>query len=190
MTNYSFAIWIVFSVGLLLLFVYAALVNLRRRHLPEVGIEEMIPALMPVNLQVLSSIASSTEKSSSAQRLEIIQRRQMRLATQYLRRMNHNAAVLQRIGYGQLNSPNEMVASQAQELIEAGVHVRLYSFVGTVVLMSWRLFGVRPLPFRVARMKALLSSTMLPAYGLLKSKAENLTLIRNTHCHDALVRSL
>lgn len=190
MTDYSFAIWIVLSVGLLLLFLYTAYTNLRRRHQPEVGLHEIIPSLAPVNLQVLSNLADSEPELRSGSELRELQQKQIRVAREYLRRMNHNAAMLQRIGYGQLYSPNPLVASQAQELIEAGVHVRLYTFVGNLVLLCWRIFGVRPLPFRVSEMKKLLSSTLVPAYELLKAKAENLTLLRNTSYHEALVESL
>ena len=56
MANYSFAVWIILSAGLLLLFLYAALINLRRRHLPEVELDEVVPFLLPVNLEALSDV--------------------------------------------------------------------------------------------------------------------------------------
>jgi uncharacterized integral membrane protein len=40
MANYSFAVWIVLSAGLLLLFLYAAFINLRRQHQPEVDLND------------------------------------------------------------------------------------------------------------------------------------------------------
>ena len=59
---------------------------------------------------------------------------QVSLTVECLRRMSHNAALLQQVGYAQLNSGNQLIASLAQEMVDAGVHVRLYTFMALIVL--------------------------------------------------------
>jgi hypothetical protein len=196
MANYSFALWIGLSAGLLLLFAYAAIINLRRRHMPEVDLDEVVPYLLPVDLKALSEAIDPTQDkylrhSCSAQEYQKLQRKRNKLAAEYLRRMNHNAALLQRVGYGQLHSSNTMIAAQAQELIDAGVHVRLYAFVGLIVLLLRRvsLFGTLFLA-KVSDFQKLTATSLLPAYETLRTKAEELTTLRNTGFRDTLIQSL
>ncbi|PYP82339.1 MAG: hypothetical protein DMG65_26560 [Candidatus Angelobacter sp. Gp1-AA117] len=181
--NYSFAIWITLSSSLALLFLYTAIINLRRRHLPEIRLDEVIPLLTPVNMEALWQIAELAADAGE-------RRRQVRLANEYLRRMSHNAALLQRIGYTQINSPNPLLAAQAQELIDAGVHVRLYAFIGLVVLFVRRITAPGSLASTTSELKSLVSTSLVPAYELLKSKAANLTSFRDTDLREALVQSL
>src|SRR5947209_12508805 len=181
--NYSFAIWITLSAGLALLFFYTAVVNLRRRHLPEVRLDEIIPLLSPVNMEALWQIGELP--ADPAER-----RNRVRQANEYLRRMTHNAALLQRIGYSQIQSPNPLLAAQAQELIDAGVHVRLYAFMGLAMLFFRRVTTLVPLASTTSELKNLVSSSLVPAYELLKNKAENLTSFRDTDLGEALVQGL
>ena len=181
--NYSFAIWITLSASLALLFLYTAVINLRKRHLPEVRLDEVIPLLTPVNMDALWQIAELAADAGE-------RRKQIRLASEYLRRMAHNAALLQRIGYTQINSPNPLLAAQAQELIDAGVHVRLYAFIGLAVLFVRRVTAPSPLASTRSELKNLISTSLVPAYELLKSKAANLTSFRDTDLREALVQSL
>ena len=181
--NYSFAIWITLSASLALLFLYTAVINLRKRHLPETRLDEIIPLLSPVNMEALWQIGELAADAGE-------RRRQIRLAKEYLRRMAHNAALLQRIGYSQINSPNPLLAAQAQELIDAGVHVRLYAFIGLSALLVRRVTAFGRLASTTAELKNLLASSLVPAYELLKSKAANLTSFRDTDLREALVQSL
>ena len=194
MTNYSFAIWIAFSAGLVLLFLYAAWVNLRRRHLPLIPLDQIIPLLLPANMDALWQISELLNRPHSARvdraELQKAQRQQVRLAMESLRRMSHNAALLQRIGYGQLNSSNPLLASQAQELIDAGVHVRLYAFMGMVLLRFWRMSRMNPFFSRTSELKKLMSCSLVPAYDLLRNKAETLTAFKQTHFREALLQGL
>ena len=196
MANYSFAVWIILSAGLLLLFLYAAWINLRRRHLPEIDLDEVVPFLLPVNLDVLSEAIDPSHDEylrhrHSRQEFQKLQRKRARLAAEYLRRMSHNAALLQRVGYGQLHSRNPLVAAQAQELIDAGVHVRLYAFLGLAALFFRRIsaFGSVSLT-RVSEVHKLMSSGLIPAYQSLRSKAEELTTLRDTAFREALAQNL
>jgi len=195
MTSYSFAIWITLSAGLVLLFLYAALVNLRRRHLPQIPLDEIIPLLLPANMDALWQISEllhgqhrdSAGCGAGTQKRE---RQQVRLAMESLQRMSHNAALLQRIGYGQISSSNPLLASQAQELIDAGVHVRLYAFMGMALLFFWRLSRMNPFFSRTTELKKLMSSSLVPAYELLRNKAETLTAFKQTHFREALLQGL
>jgi len=68
------------------------------------------------------------------------------LTIECLRRMTHNAALLQQLGYSQLRSGNELICSMAQEMIDAGVHVRLYTFMGLLVLHVWSTLRLGAVP--------------------------------------------
>jgi hypothetical protein len=113
---------------------------------------------------------------------------------EYLRRMSHNAALLQRVGYSRIHSTNTLVAEQGQELIDAGVHVRLYTFVGLTVLFLWRLLGLYAVSFvslpKVSDIHDLMSSSLIPAYQALRAKAEGLTSLKDSDFREALVHSL
>jgi hypothetical protein len=193
MANYSFAVWMVLSAGLLLLFVYAAWVNLRRRHMPEVDLDEIVAFLQPVNVEAFAeamdvSQDSYLRHSHSPLEFQKLQRKRMRVAAEYLRRMSHNAALLQRVGYGQLRSSNPLVAAQAQELIDAGVHVRLYAFLGLTALFFRRISGLGVK--KISDVQKMMSASLIPAYQSLRSKAQELTTLRDTGLQDALARSL
>ncbi|HLJ87341.1 MAG TPA: hypothetical protein VKZ53_11000 [Candidatus Angelobacter sp.] len=199
MSPYLFAIWIALSSCILLLFFYAAIVNLRRRQAPEIGLEEVIPFLLPVNIEALSQLLDRTREeysrhTFSREEFQKLHDKRLRLAGEYLRRMSYNAALLQRVGYSQLNSNNPLVAEQAQALIDAGVHVRLYTFMGMFVLYVRRIFRLYALPFafqpRSSRLPELMRGNLIPAYESLRYKAESLTTIRNTGFHDALAQGL
>jgi hypothetical protein len=120
-----------------------------------------------------------------------MKQKRVRLAAEYLRRMSHNAALLQRVGYGQLRSPNRLVAEQAQELIDVGVHVRLYAFLGLAGFFCRRIWGLRSLSLaKVSEVQKLMATSLIPAYQALRSKAEELTSLRNSGLHAALIQSL
>lgn len=192
MTNYSFAVWIILSCGLLLLFVYAAVINLRRQRLPKIDLGEVVSALLPVDMEAFAEAISPAQKGhlcQSSSRSE--QRQRTRVAVDCLRRMSHNAALLQRVGYGQLHSQNPLVASQAQELIDAGVHVRFYAFMGLVALWVKRVTGLSSVPLaRVAEAQKMMSSSLIPAYESLRAKAHNMTTLRDTTFREAISQAL
>jgi hypothetical protein len=199
MSNYLFAIWIILSVGLLLMFFYAAYVNVRRRKRPEVDLGDVVPFFLPVDIDALSQlidpqVEACSRHTCSKQDFQRLRRKQARQTVEYLRRMSHNAALLQRVGYSRIHSTNSLVAAQAQELIDAGVHVRLYTFVGLTVLFLWRLLGLYAVSFvslpKVSDIHALMSSSLIPAYEALRAKAESLTALRDSCFREALVQSL
>jgi hypothetical protein len=199
MSNYLFTIWVILSAGLLLLFFYAAFVNLRRRRQPEVDLGGVIPFLLPVDIDALSQLIDPQHEAysphtGSKQEFKKLRRKQARLTVEYLRRMSHNASLLQRVGYSQIHSANALVASQAQELIDAGVHVRLYTFVGLAVLFLWRFLGLYAITFlslpKISDVRDLMSSSLIPAYQALRTKAESLTALRDTDFREVLVQSL
>jgi len=193
MANYSFAVWIALSLGLVLLFFYAAWINLRRQRMPQVDLDEIVPFLLPVNVEALAEAMDPSQDaylrhSHSRAEFQKLQRKRSKLAAEYLRRMSHNAALLQRVGYGQLRSSNPLVAAQAQELIDAGVHVRLYAFLGLAALFVRRVSGLGSA--KISEAQKMMSSSLIPAYQSLRSKAAELTTLRDTSVQDALVRSL
>jgi hypothetical protein len=196
MANYSFFVWIALSSGLLLLFVFAALINLRRQHQPEVDLDDVVPYLLPANLEVLTEALDPVHdaylrRSNSPQEFHKLQRKRTRLAKEYLHRMSHNAALLQRVGYSQMRSSNALVARQAQELIDVGVNVRLYTFLALAALLFRQFWGLRSLSLaKIPQLQKLMSSHLIPAYQALRSKADELTNLRHARLHEMLVQSL
>jgi len=196
MANYLFTVWVVLSASLLLLFCCAALLHLRRRQQAEIDLSDIVPYLLPVNLEVLSEAIDPSQDaylrhSQFPDEFQRLQRKRAKLAAEYLRRMSHNAALLQQIGYAQLRSQNPVVAEQAQELIDAGVHVRLYALLGIVALFVRRVWGLGSIATaNIAEVQKLMFTSLIPAYDALRSKAEVLTTLRDNAFHDALVQSL
>lgn len=192
MSNVLFALWIGLSAGLLLLFFYAAFLNLRNRRVNNVDLGELMPSFLPVNTGTLSMLIGPRPSQTDANEEEELER--VQLTIECLRRMTHNAALLQRLGYSQLHSPNQLICDLAQQMIDAGVHVRLYTFVGLIALHAWsRLrFAIGPLTKmpKIADVQELLSSSLIPAYEQLKDKAGNLTCLKFSSLHEELAQSL
>ena len=197
MSNTMFAIWIGLAAGILLLFLYAAFLNLRRRQSQGVELADLMDSFLPVNMEVLSEIISPAQQRDLQEtyghdELLKIYRQQVGLTMECLRRMAHNAALLQQVGYTQLRSGNQLIASLAQEMVDAGVHVRLYSFMGLIVLQVRNALQSIPL-FSAATcgdIRGLVSLSLLPAYALLKDKADNITCLKFASLHEALAQSL
>jgi hypothetical protein len=188
MSNTVFALWIGFSAALLFLFFCAAWVNVRRRQTRRIDLEELIPGFLPVDVEAFSGLVDSVPASKEEQRERIF------LMAGCLRRMSHNAALLQQLGYGQINSTNQLISELAQQMVDAGVQVRLYTLIGLVVLRIWKLMGLRSLPgfvdARIAQAQQMMSKNLVPSYELLKNKAGNLTCLKFAAQHEALVQSL
>lgn len=189
MSSTLFALWISFSAGLVLLFFYFAFLNLRSRQTRPVELGDLIPSLLPVNVEVFSMLV--TERGAARLQND---RERVRETMDFLRRMTHNAAVLQQLGYSQVNSSNQLISELAQEMIDAGVHVRLYSFLGLITLRVWSILGLRSRPSfaqgKIAELQQMLSASLVPAYELLKNKAGNLTCLKFSGYHEALVQGL
>jgi len=196
MSNSTFAIWIVLSAGLLLLFLYAAFLNVRKRS-RTVEIGELIPSFLPVDIEILRQLISPAEQrhlqeTFGQEELLRIYREQLRLTIECLRRMSHNAALLQQLGYNQLQSGNQLISSLAQQMIDAGVHVRLYTFIALLVLHLRNALNWVPIvaSSRSIQVQHLLSASLIPAYAELKYKAGNLTCLKFSSFHEALAHRL
>jgi hypothetical protein len=197
MSNTIFALWIGLAAVLLLLFFYAAFLNLRRRRSGQVELGELIPSFLPVDLEVLSQWINPAQQrrlqeTHDKDELRGIQREQVQLTIECLRRMTHNAALLQRLGYSQLRSGNESICSLAQEMIDAGVQVRLYALMGLIVLQVRHCLRWLPLlsAAKCTDIRKILSSSLMPTYALLKDKADNLTCLKFSNVHEALIQGL
>jgi hypothetical protein len=197
MSNTIFAIWIGLSAGILLLFLYAALLNVRRRQAPNVELGDLINSFLPVDVAVLSNVISPVQQrylqeTFGREELLRLYGEQVGLTMECLRRMSHNAALLQQVGYAQVNSGNQLIASLAQEMVDAGVHVRLYTFMALIVLQARSTLQWLPM-FSAANtgdVRSLVGSSLLPAYAQLKDKADHLTCLKFSSLHEALAQSL
>ncbi len=197
MSNTMFAIWIGLSAGILLLFLYAAFLNLRRRQSPGAELGDLMNSFLPVNVEVLSNVINPAQQRHLQEtygRDELLRmyRQQVGLTMECLRRMSHNAALLQQVGYAQLQSGNQLIASLAQEMVDAGVQVRLYTFMALIVLQVRSSLQWLPL-FSAATcgdVQSLVSSSLLPAYALLKDKADHFTCLKFSSLHESLAQSL
>jgi hypothetical protein len=197
MSNSMFALWIGLSAGLLLLFLYAAFVNARRSQSRKVELGDLMPSFLPVDVEVLEELLSPAQQrhlqeTYGQEELLRIYRQQLRLTVECLRRMTHNAALLQQLGYTQIQSGNQLIATLAQEMIDVGVHVRLYTFVGLVVLHLRNALSWIPMvaSSRSVQVQHLVSSSLIPAYGELKNKAGNLVCLKFSSFHETLAQSL
>jgi hypothetical protein len=192
MSNTVFALWIGFSAGLLLLFLYLAFLNLRNQKPRNVELGEMIPSFLPVNVTAFSELIEAQRNADALAGGN--NREQVREMITVLERMTHNAALLQRLGYSQLNTGNPLICDLAQQMIDAGVHVRLYSFLGLAALRLWRVFGLRPILLfpaaKIAELQKMMSESLVPSYEMLKNKAGNLICVKFSGYHDALIQSL
>ena len=197
MSNTMFAIWIGLSAGILLLFLYAAFLNLRRRQSPGAELGDLMNSFLPVNVEVLSNVINPAQQrhlqeTYGRDELLRIYQEQVGLTMECLRRMSHNAALLQQVGYTQLHSGNQLIASLAQEMVDAGVHVRLYTFMALIVLQVRTSLQWLPLfsAANIGDVRSLVSSSLLPAYALLKDKADHLTCLKFSSLHESLAQSL
>ena len=197
MSNTMFAIWIGLSAGILLLFLYAAFLNLRRRQSPGAELGDLMNSFLPVNVEVLSNVINPAQQrhlqeTYGRDELLRIYQEQVGLTMECLRRMSHNAALLQQVGYAQMHSGNQLIASLAQEMVDAGVHVRLYTFMALIVLQVRTSLQWLPLfsAANIGDVRSLVSSSLLPAYALLKDKADHLTCLKFSSLHESLAQSL
>jgi uncharacterized protein (DUF3820 family) len=197
MSNTMFAIWIGLSAGILLLFLYAAFLNLRRRQLPGAELGDLMNSFLPVDVEVLSNVINPAQQrhlqeTYGRDELLRIYQEQVGLTMECLRRMSHNAALLQQVGYAQMHSGNQLIASLAQEMVDAGVHVRLYTFMALIVLQVRTSLQWLPLfsAANIGDVRSLVSSSLLPAYALLKDKADHLTCLKFSSLHESLAQSL
>ncbi len=192
-----FLLWVGLSAGLLLLFLYAAFLNIQRNRAGKVELGDLMSSFLPVNVDVLKELIDPAQQrylqeTYGQEELLRIYREQLRLTIECLRRMTHNAALLQQLGYSQIRSGNQLIVSMAQEMIDAGVHVRLFSFIALGVLHLRNALSWVPLiaATRSAHVQQLLSSSLIPAYGELRDKAGNLTCLKFSSFHEALTQSL
>jgi hypothetical protein len=192
MSDTLFALWISLSAVLLLLFVYAAVINLRNRHGKQVTLDELIPSFLPVDIEGFSELIQDRELPQVGSPEQLRKRTGQTLES--LRRMSRNASLLQKLGYSQLNSGNELISELAQQMIDAGVHVRLYTFMGLAALhlsSALRLIALDIIPARrLAELHQMMSGSLIPAYQQLKDKAGNLTCLKFSSLHEALTASL
>ena len=197
MSNTMFAIWIGLSAGILLLFLYAAFLNLRRKQSPGPELGDLMNSFLPVDVAVLSNVVSPVQQrylqeTFGRNELLRIYREQVSLTMECMRRMSHNAALLQQVGYVQLQSSNQLIASLAQEMVDAGVHVRLYTFMALIILQVRSYLQVLPLfsAANIGDVRSIVASSLLPAYGLLKDKADHLACLKFSSLHESLAQSL
>jgi hypothetical protein len=197
MSNIMFVIWIGLAAGVLLLFLYAAFLNLRGRQSQGAELGDLMSSFLPVDQDILSDLISPEQQrllqeTYGSEELLKIYRQQVRLTMECLRRMSHNAALLQQVGYTQLRSGNQLIVTLAQEMVDAGVHVRLYSFMALIVLQVRN--GLQWIPLfssaTASEVHHLVSGNLMPAYAQLKDKAGNLTCLKFSGLHESLAQSL
>lgn len=196
MSDTLFALWIAVSAVLLVLFAYAVILNLRNRQGRPVAPDELIPSLKPVNIDDFAGLVASLDAPQGVRREDLnrVQGEPRQQITRSLRHMAHNAALLQRLGYAQLNSGNELISDLAQQMIDAGVHVRLYTFVALAALHlrnAFQVAGINIIPAgRLLELKEMISSSLLPAYQQMKENAGHMTFLKFSAVHEALSGSL
>jgi len=194
MSNTLFAFWIGLSAAMLLLFVYAAVANLRNRRARPIALDELLPSFLPVDVEAFTELIDANQEHSGLEQARQAQSQRTQLTIDCLRRMAHNAALLQRLGYGYLHSSNPLISELAQEMIDAGVHVRLYTFMGLIVLHLSRIIRLTSLEIlstaRIAELREMMSENLIPSYQQLKDKAGNLACLKFSGLHEVLSQTL
>lgn len=198
MSDTLFALWIGLSAAMLLLFLFAAVASLRNRQGRPVALDALIPSFLPVDVEafadLVGSAADGVGQELSPEEFLALQRRRTQLAMESLRRMASNAALLQRLGYSQLQCGNPLISDLAQQMIDAGVHVRLYTFIGLLSLRVSSIFRLTSIEIlsaaKMAELESMLSGSLIPAYEQLKDKAGNFTCLKFSGLHEALSHSL
>lgn len=195
MSETLFALWIGLAAALLLLFLYVAIANLRNRQGRPVALDELVQSFLPVDIEAFAELVSAPAPAEvSGKELLKLQRRRTELAIDFLHRMNQNAALLQRLGYSQLQSGNPLIMDLAQQMIDAGVHVRLYTFIGLMGLRVSRIFSFIPIAIlsgtKLAELQKMMSGSLIPAYEQLREKTGNLTCLKFSALHEAVIHNL
>lgn len=199
MSDTLFALWIGLSAAMLLLFLFAAVASLRNRQGRPVALDELIPSFLPVDVEAFAELVAFVGANAKVQELSQneflkMQRRRTELAIDCLKRMARNAALLQRLGYSQLQCGNPLISDLAQQMIDAGVHVRLYTFIGLLALRASSIFRLTSIEIlsggKMAELESMLSGSLIPAYEQLKDKAGNFTCLKFSGLHEALSHSL
>lgn len=155
-------------------------------------------SFLPVDVEafahLIGSVGDGVAQELSPKEVLTLQRKRTQLAMQSLHRMARNAALLQRLGYSQLQCGNPLIIDLAQQMIDAGVHVRLYTFIGLLALRVSSLFRLTSIEIfsatKIAELETMLSKSLIPAYEQLKGKAGNLTCLKFSGLHEALIQSL
>lgn len=139
------------------LFAVAALLALLYRKIYWVGdrtAEEVLPYLRPLALEQVNDLFNAaTERylrlNLTPRQFRRAQRNRVILTLEYIRRVSHNALILQQWGIyemGRARAANPESDHLSVGLIDASVHCRMSSFVVRLRLHTW-LFRLALLPF-------------------------------------------
>jgi len=133
------------SVAVLLVIVaLAAMVLLwraaRGQAVAVAGLDDLEGKTQPVDLAAFRNLTDADEESFLRENLEPddfrrVQRARMRAALEYVRRANHNAAVLLRLGELARTSPEAQVARAGAELADNAARLRMYALLAQGVLL-------------------------------------------------------
>lgn len=198
MSNLSFALCLIPLAGVFSIFVFALVKHHRRKQVREVGFDEIIPFLTPTNLAPLLELTNSQNENylrnhMSESALRVIQRRRVRLLIEITKRILRNTGLLQDLAASQLYSRNPLMAKLAEELIDVGATVRMYSMLALMRLyLRKAVLALGPFAFstRLADFEKTVASDLVPAYERLKSKAAHFALLRSAASLEPLMQNL
>lgn len=164
--------------------------------------EEVLPFLRPVEVKEVEDLFSaSTERylrlNLTPQRFRRAQRQRMHLALEYIRRISHNALILQEWGTYEMGraraAANPECSHLSVDLIAASVHCRMCSFVLRTRLHTW-LFRMAFLPILAPPSFEMLikfgSADLLDFYGKVRSAAAQLSRCYGDGYQDRLAEFL
>lgn len=104
------------------------------------GLDDLEGKTQPVDLAAFRNLTDADEESFLRENLEPhefrrVQRARMQAALGYVRRANHNAAVLLKLGELARSNPEAQVARAGAELVENAARLRLYALLAQGVLL-------------------------------------------------------
>jgi hypothetical protein len=130
-----------------LIFVVVALVMMfllwraaRVQSVEVAGLDDVAGKTQAVDLAAFRNLTDPNEEAFLRENLEPadfrrVQRARMGAALEYVRRANHNAAVLLKLGELARSSPEAQVSRAGAELVDNAVRLRLYALLAQTVLL-------------------------------------------------------
>lgn len=163
--------------------------------------EDVLPFLRPVDLSEVHDLFNASAErylrlNLTPRHFRRAQRQRIHLALEYIRRISHNALILQEWGtyeMARLRPAGSELGHFAVDLIAASVHCRMCSFVLRARLHTW-LFRMALLPFLAPPSFDMLikfgSADLLEFYGKLRSAAGELSRCYGDANHTRLAQLL
>lgn len=174
-----------------LLGVMAVSARKQRRLSPPEDLYGIVQLLLPVNPERMRELFDPAEEwnlraGNSPEAFKVVQRNRRKLAIQLASHMYRNAGLLQRLGRAALSNPKGSQVVTGKMLVDAGVAVRLRSFLLLFFLHLQQFFHAGS---SLSAVKDI-ARDLLPEYGEMLRVAANLSDGLDPTLHQSLMGAL